>query len=302
MEHIRKAIERAGGLQSSNSRQQSGTSWLREQIQQSAGRLPAGQPAPRNEVVLNPTYLESRRLLSHDITDPRSRSFDMLRTQVLQTMDASAWQLVGVTSPTAACGKTVTAANLALSIARQPERSVLLVDLDLLRPQVAIQLGFKCNKGVLSVVNGKTNLAEALISARIQNCRFFVLPCERAVPNSSEWMASRSMSAFLRQLRQDFKGWTIIIDLPPILLSDDVISILPQIDCALFVIAAGLSTAPEIKECHKHLGSTPIVRVVLNKATDASPVNYYYSYSRYAQPPAPQARKGKRDRSSATSD
>jgi len=110
------------------------------------------------------------------------------------------------------------------------------------------------------------------------------------------------MSIFLRQLNQDFKAWTIILDLPPILLSDDVISILPQIDCALFVIAAGLSTAPEIKECHKHLEATPIVRVVLNKATDASSVKHYYSYSRYGQPSAPQAQNGKRDRSSATSD
>jgi protein-tyrosine kinase len=279
MEHIRKAVERARESQSSTAHQQSGSVWLQEQTQQNASR-PAARPALRNEVVLNPTYLESQRIVSHDITDPRSKSFDMLRTQVLQTMDASSWQLLGVTSPTAGCGKTVTAVNLALSIARQSEKSVLLVDLDILRPQVANQLGLKGNKGLLSVLEKKTSLSDAIIPARVKNSTLSVLPCERPMLNSSEWMASRSMSAFLQQLKRDFKASTIILDLPPILLTDDVISILPQIDCALFVIAAGYSTAPEIKDCHKHLESTSIVRVVLNKTADASAANYY-SYSRY---------------------
>ena len=69
------------------------------------------------------------------------RYYDMLRTQVLQEMDKKSWQFLAVTSPTAACGKTVTACNLAMSIARLPERSVLLVDLDLRKPMVAEYLG-----------------------------------------------------------------------------------------------------------------------------------------------------------------
>lgn len=289
MEHIRKAVERAKGPQSSDAplHQQSGSALLPEQIQQNTSRLNA-RPASRNEVLLNPAHLESNRIVSHDIMDFRSKSFDMLRTQVLQTMDASSWQLLGVTSPTAGCGKTVTAVNLALSIARQHEKSVLLVDLDLQRPQVANQLGLKCKQGLVSVLEGKTSLSAAIVPVCIKNSRLLILPCERSLLNSSEWMASRSMSAFLQQLKRDFKAWTIILDLPPILVTDDVISILPQIDCALFVIAAGYSTAPEIKECHKHLESTPIVRVVLNKTTDASAVNYY-SYSRYGNPPASKA-------------
>ena len=68
----------------------------------------------------------------------------MLRTQILQSMDMKAWQFLGITSATEGCGKSVVAVNLALSIARQPERSVLLVDLDLQKPQVANYLGLKC--------------------------------------------------------------------------------------------------------------------------------------------------------------
>ena len=61
----------------------------------------------------------------------------MLRAQVLQSMDENGWQFLAVTSPTTGCGKSVTAINLALSVARQSERSVFLVDMDLQRPKIA---------------------------------------------------------------------------------------------------------------------------------------------------------------------
>ncbi|MDG4870044.1 hypothetical protein P8631_18810, partial [Guyparkeria sp. 1SP6A2] len=69
------------------------------------------------------------------------RYYDMLRTQVLQARDDQGWQILAITSPTAGCGKTVTACNLAMSIARLPERSVLLIDMDMMKPKVADQDG-----------------------------------------------------------------------------------------------------------------------------------------------------------------
>ncbi len=86
------------------------------------------------------------------------------------------------------------------------------------------------------------------------------------------------MAALLQQIKQDFRAWTVILDLPPVLTSDDVISILPQVDSVLFVAAAGATTLAEIKECNRHLQAASIVRVVLNKSADTT-TKYY---SRYA--------------------
>jgi len=294
MEHIRKAVERAKGHRGSDGQTQPQLGAARQQVQFRAHADNTGT-SPRSDVMLDGAHLESNRIISHDVVDQRSKSFDMLRTQVLQTMDTNSWQLLGVISPTAGCGKSVIATNLALSIARQPEKSVLLVDMDLQQPQVANHLGLRCNQGLISVLEGKSILARAIVPARIGNSRLLVLPCERSVLNSSEWMTSRAMSTLLNDIKRHFKAWTVILDLPPILVSDDVISVLPQIDCVLFVAAAGFSTAPQIKECNKHLESTPVVRVVLNKAADAAPGYYPYSYSRYGVSPAPQAKtKNKR--------
>ena len=287
MEHIEQAVQRAKGSGPADTQPQAQTrSALQQpQIRPNAGTKDIAQSWGK-EAVLVGAHLKSNRLVSYDIADVRSKSFDILRTQVLQSMDRESWQILGVTSPTPGCGKSVIAANLALSISRQPERSVLLVDMDLQKPQIANYLGLKCDQGLVSVLEGRINLSNSLIQARIRNQKFLVLPCETPSQNSSEWMASRSMGTILQEIRRDFRAWTVILDLPPILTSDDVISILPQIDCVLFVAGIGSSTAAEIKECNKYLELTRIVQVVANKAPDTATA--YYHYSKYAKNPASQ--------------
>ena len=162
------------------------------------------------------------RIVSHNKDDLRSRSFDMLRTQVLQSMDNAGWQVLAVTSPTAGCGKTVTACNLALSIARLPERSVLLVDLDMRKPKVADYLGIKRDFGLLSVLHGRQNLLDTIVQVGIEREQFLVLPGEHT-PESSEWMASPAMATLLQTLKREYRSRIVILDLPPILAGDDVL-------------------------------------------------------------------------------
>ena len=277
MEHIRKAVERA------KDDRVGGNLNMRQPHPPSDPHFgavpPAAAPAVAQDVTLDAAYLESKRIIAHDIADFRSRSFDMLRTQILQSMDMRSWQFLGITSATEGCGKSVVAVNLALSIARQPERSVLLVDLDLQKPQVANYLGLNCERGILSVLAGRASLQDVLVQARIRNGQALVLPCESRTANSSAWIASRAMSALLQDIKRSFANWTVVFDLPPTLASDDVISILPRLDCVAFVVGAGTTTTEEIKECNKHLESAEIVRVILNKAEDGN-ASYYYSYPR----------------------
>jgi len=287
MDQIRKAVERAKGPATSDPPiRQSG-----QAAAQQNNRASPKDSVYGVEIALNRAYLENRRIIAHDIADPRSKSFDMLRTQVLQSMDAQSWQILGITSPTEACGKSVVATNLALSIARQPGRSVLLIDMDLQKPQIARNLGLKCDRGLMSLLAGRTSLPTSLFQTYVRSERLLVLPCEASTQHSSEWISSRPMSAVLHEIKRDFRAWTVIVDLPPILPSDDVISILPQLDCVLFVVAAGTTTTQEIKECNKHLASTDVVRVVLNKSEDTT--STYYAYSRYGQMPDQVSQKSK---------
>lgn len=228
-------------------------------------------------VPLSAAHLESTRIVAHFAASPHGRYFDMLRTQVLQEMDKNGWQFLAVTSATAGCGKTVTACNLAMSITRMPERSVLLVDFDLHKPRVAEYLGFDRVDGGLSVLEGRATLPDTLVEACIGPNRLLVLPGEVCKLGASEWMASQSMSALLQTIKREFRSHIVIFDLPPLLVGDDVISILPQMDAVLLIAGAGNSSVADIKECQKHLKRTPVVRVVVNRVMEM-PDGYHAYY------------------------
>src|SRR3954467_15005616 len=135
MENIRRALARA-----------------KSSLSQAEGELvaPLAPSSPQIlQVDLNEALLRSNRIIAHARLDHRARAFDILRAQVLQTMDQKRWQFLAVTSPTPKCGKTFTAINLAISIARHRERSVLLLDMDLRKPQVANSLGFEHRPGLV---------------------------------------------------------------------------------------------------------------------------------------------------------
>jgi protein-tyrosine kinase len=226
---------------------------------------------------LKAAHLEQMRVVAHNKDDLRTLSFDMLRTQVLQSMDANGWQFLAITSPTSGCGKTVTACNIALSIARLSDRSVLLVDMDMHKPKVANYLGIKRDFGLLSVLQGRKNLSEAVVQTGIEREQLLVLPAEQS-RESSEWMASPTMATLLQTIKRDFRSHIVILDLPPILAGDDVLSILPQLQSVLLVAGAGTSSVSEINECIRHLKGTPVVRVVLNKITEREPTAPYHQY------------------------
>lgn len=273
MDNIRQALERARDLKTQNP----DSRILAPPIDGAlAGNPPLAAKLPEQEIALNFTHLEANRIIAHNERDFRSRAFDMLRTQVLQSMNQANWRFLGVTSPTPGCGKTLVAANLALSIARQSERSAFLIDLDLQKPQVANCLGIDSEHGLIGVLEGRQTLSQNVLHTQAGVCRLLVLPAENSADDSSAWMTSRALSNVLQDVRRDYSTHTVIVDLPPMLASDDVIAVLPQLDCILLVAAVGKSKVSEIEECNRHLRSTEVVRLVLNKVPELE--TRYYGY------------------------
>jgi len=174
-----------------------------------------------------------------------------------------------VTSPTSKCGKTATAVNLALSMARQPDRAILLVDLDLSKPKIANRLGLQCERGLASTLAGKTTLFQAITPVMIEKSRLLVLPAEAALPNSAECLASQQMGSILQELKAAYRSSIVIFNLAPILRSDDAIAGLPHMDCAVLVTALGVSAMSQVKACDKFLASTTVVRIIVNQAPEA---------------------------------
>ena len=265
MEHIRQAVERAKEHPSQQSG--AGSDGPRARANQNfAANRHRWEPIP--EIELDSAYLRSQRIFAFDGQDLHSRSFDLLRTEVLRSMDLKGWRTIAVTSPTPNCGKTLTAVNLALSMARQPERQVFLADLDLRKPRVAGSLGLECREGALGVLEGRVTTASATLRVRAGTSNLEVLPTN-STTNSSDLVSSNEMKRLLQEIAGDGSR-IVILDLPPLLTGHDALSILPEVDCVLLVAAVGTSKISEIEECKKYLQGTDLLRFVLNKAPESS--------------------------------
>ncbi len=162
--------------------------------------------------------------------------------------------------------------NLAISIAQQLQRTALLVDFDLRRPSVAKYLGLRAKVSLNDVLQRGVDVADAMVNPGMD--RLVVLPTQQAADRPSELLASAKVADLLAELRGRYADRVIVLDLPPALAADDVLAVLPQVDCVLFVVASGVSSEKEIEEAQRRLSRVPLLGVVLNK--DAAVVNNAY--------------------------
>lgn len=216
----------------------------------------------------DPAVLDTNRVIAAKSGSPPVAAFDMLRTKILQEMDRRGWQVLVVTSPTPACGKTVTSINLALSIARQAGRFVFLVDLDLRKPRVAQYLGVKPSHGLVDVITGQATLTDAIFQIDIANAQLAIIGNKKPSTSPTEAIVSRQMNDTINQLRSYTPKPIIIIDMPPVLGSDDVLAFLPQTDCCILAVAEGISTLREIESSEKLLANTNVLGCVFTKSTE----------------------------------
>jgi len=224
-------------------------------------------------VKLQKEHLKNSRIVAYDKSNPMSVTFDLLRTHVLQKMEENGWRTLAITSPTPEAGKTVLAINLAMSIAQQTNRTSMLVDFDLRRPKIGAYLGLRVDKSLNNILDGTAQLPDALVNPDLP--RLVVLPTMNPVESSSETLSSKKIGDLILDLRERYKSRIVIFDLPPLLLADDAIALLPKIDCVIMVVANGMSTKREIEDGLRLLPAEKLIGTILNKA-DIEPRAYYY--------------------------
>jgi Mrp family chromosome partitioning ATPase len=212
--------------------------------------------------------LEDQRILDPASADPAAAAFRMLRTQVLQRMDANGWRSLAIFSPTASDGKTTTAINLGISLANDQSHSVLLVDFDFKRPTLAARLGLSPERGADDALTG---------SARVEDClyhpagfeRLVVLPARNTLTNSSEILAGPRSREIVNELRSRYPERIVLFDLPPVLNADDALAFAPLVECGLVVVTESRTRRVDLVRTVELLHKTPLVGTVLNQAIDA---------------------------------
>jgi protein-tyrosine kinase len=215
-----------------------------------------------NVVQINEISLDTHRIVAHRVRSTEADTFRILRTQVLQAMTQGGMKTLGITSPNYGDGKTTIALNLALSIALDLNQTVLLVDLDLRKPNVMEYLGLAAPIGITDYFLNNTPIADCMVRPSFD--RLTLLPAGRVMEHSSEVLGSPKIAALAEELRTRYPDRIIIYDLPPILAQDDPLVFLPHVDGVLLVVNEGNTRTSDLKASLRALTHAHVIGTVLN--------------------------------------
>jgi Mrp family chromosome partitioning ATPase len=138
--------------------------------------------------------------------------------------------------------------------------------MDLRRPSVAKVLGIPEGRGVESVLRGEIGVDEALWRPEGRD-RLAVLPSAPLGSSSSEILAGERTRAFLQEIRTRYPDRLVLLDLPPVLLTDDVLTLAPLLDGLLLVISEQRTRREDLQRAQALLVDVPQLGTVLNRAT-----------------------------------
>ena len=249
---------------------------VRENVVQKDGRGAASWEGLR-EITLSPgTALRNRIVALSGGKD--ATPYDMLRSRTIRLMKEKGWSRLAITSPGAACGKTTIAINLALSLSRQKDLKVMLIDLDLRRPALHKALGQNPSASFHGVLDGKVSFDDLAVRF---GPNLIVGMNATACRHPAELLQSAGTREKLDEIERRWQPDIMIFDMSPMLASDDNVGFLGNVDCALLVAAAESTTLPNIDICEKELAQlTNVLGVVLNKCRYADD-SVGYSYGTY---------------------
>jgi Mrp family chromosome partitioning ATPase len=215
--------------------------------------------------------LQDNRIVMDELSGA-SAAYKMLRTRVLQRMRRNNWKTLAVTGTCPNEGKSLTAINLCINLARHTGTSVVLVDLDLRKPSVHRHLGIAPRHGLSDYLRGGLKLQQIAVRPGIE--RLGVIMNERPFSNSSEILSSPEAADIVEQVKQG-EGRIAVFDLPPVLASDDVLAFSPLVDAVLIVLAQGTTKRADLVAVRDVLQSVNVVGAVLNRSTEEV-AGYYY--------------------------
>ena len=236
-----------------------------------------------------PAFLtgENDKTLHKNLEFTATEQYKLLRTNLEFTLpEDQKCPIIGVTSSMRGEGKSTTAVNLSYVLAEKGKR-VLLIDGDLRIPSVAKKMEIEKSPGLTDILMGKGTKIEEFRSKLLEN--WYILPSGEIPPNPSELLGSRRMESVLEDLKEKFEY--IVIDLPPVNLVSDALSIANLISGMVVVIREDYTEKKELERCFRQLqlSNVHVLGCVMNEAKTGggSYGKYkkykYYKYYRYYQ-------------------
>jgi capsular exopolysaccharide synthesis family protein len=195
-----------------------------------------------------------------------AEQYRALRTRMAQSAHGARVDVILITSPGRGEGKSLTAANLALTMGQDFQSRICLVDADMRHSAQRRLFGLPEMPGLADVLAGQALLNDSLVA--LEDLALTVLPAGQLPAHPAELLGSTAMRRTLQTLRSQFDR--VIIDAPSAAPLADVGILMPLVDSVVLVVQAGTTTKPAIQEAVSAIGASKLLGVVLNGAAAAA--------------------------------
>ena len=204
-----------------------------------------------------------------------AEQYRQLRTRLAHAEGANNLRTVLVTSPQKGEGKSITSANLALTMAQELQRRVVILEADLRKPSMQQLFGLPPGPGLTEFLLGAAELKDVMRFLPDHNLT--VIHAGSAAANPAELLGSTAMRRLLDTLRTQFDR--VILDTPPVLPLADVAVLAPLVDGSLMVVRAGVTPKPAIENALRAFDSSRLLGIVLNDSGHEQ--DYRYEATRH---------------------
>ncbi len=245
----------------------------------------AGSSVPQRNKI-DPVYTQTKvspadqgTLEKHGILTPEFHptiveQYNLLRVKVQRLMFEKKARSLVVCSPGPGEGKTVTAVNLAISIARETSRTVLLVDADMRRSALNRYMGLEDTPGLYEHLTRGLPLNELLINPGIP--RLTILTAGMPGHCPADILGGPAMQEFVADIRDRYRERMVIFDSPPLNLFSDGLYLARYADAALMVVRSGHTKEEELTKAMEETGETFMLGTVLNRVPEKYCPSYNY--------------------------
>jgi protein-tyrosine kinase len=216
------------------------------------------------------------------ITEPYSlvaEQYKKLRARILMETKKDSLNTLMITSSGGGEGKTITAINLAVTMAHGYDNTVLLVDADLRNSSVCRYLGITAEYGLSDVLAGTVDLGDVLIKTGIG--KLTILPAGQLAENPAELLASEKMKRLIHEMKSRYKDRYVIFDTSPVLVISDSVPVAHSVDGTLVVVQAQRTSEKTLSQAISLLRGCKIFGVVLNDMPEQLSSALYPYYDHY---------------------
>jgi Mrp family chromosome partitioning ATPase len=239
----------------------------------------AKEPAAPADISSFPTlavdhaHLQENRVVGFGGVSPSALSaYRMIRTRLLQAARTNHWHSIAISSAGMGEGKSLTSINLALSISREGNQNVFLVDLDMRRPTMARYLGVFPKRGVQDFFEGHSDPGS--IFFRIGAPGLVLASVTESRDNSSELLSSDRLPQLIDYVFTVDPKAVLLLDMPPLLVADDALAVAPRVDSILLVATEGKTKRADLAAAVELVQQFGLAGVILNRSAES--VAQYY--------------------------